>query len=75
MDIIIERGGLRDPSASDFLHKNYLIDVTYADSQVGVHLHAESADEDGSAVSTSEARKRNHSPALDMCPSTSAGIK
>ena len=60
MDIVIERGGLRDASASDFRHKSRLVDVTYADPQAEVHLRAGSIDQDGSAASTSEARKRNH---------------
>ena len=60
MDIVIERGDLRDASASDFRHKSILIDVTYTDPQAGVNLRAGSADPDGSAASTSEAQKRNH---------------
>ena len=60
MDIAIGRGGLRDASASDFRHKSRLVDVTYADPQAEVHLRAGSIDQDGSAASTSEARKRNH---------------
>ena len=60
MDIVIERGALRDASAPDFRHKIIPIDVTYADLQAGVHLSAGSADQDGSAASTSGARKRNH---------------
>ena len=60
MDIVIERGGLRDASAPDFRYKSILIDVTYADPQAGFHLRAGSDDQDGSAASTSEARKRNH---------------
>ena len=59
MDIVIDRGGLRDASAPDFRHKSVFIDVTYADPQAGVHLRAGSADQDGTAASTSEARKRN----------------
>ena len=59
MDIVIERGDLRDASASDFRQKSMLIDVTCADPQAGVHLRAGSADQDGTAASTSEARKRN----------------
>ena len=59
MDIVIEMGGIRDASASDFRHKSILIDITYVDPQAGVHLRARSADHDGSAASTSEARKRN----------------
>ena len=60
MDIVIERGGLRDASAPDFRHKSVIIEVTYADPQAGVHLRAGSADQVGSAASTSEARKCNH---------------
>ena len=60
MDIVIERRGLQDASASNFRQKNILIDVTDADPQAGVQLRAGSADQDGSATSTSEARKRNH---------------
>ena len=60
MTIVIARGGLRDASASDFRHKIILMDVTYTDPQTGVHLRAGSADQDGSAASTSEARRRNH---------------
>lgn len=44
-----------------FRHKSILIDVTYTDTQAGVHLRGERADQDGSAASTSGARKRNHS--------------
>ena len=47
MNIVIERGGLRDASASDFRHTIILIDVIYADPQPGVHLRAASADQDG----------------------------
>ena len=36
------------------------MDVTYADPQAGVHLSAGSADQDGSAASTPEARKCHH---------------
>ena len=35
MGIVIEKGGLRDASASEFRHKGKLIDATYADSQAG----------------------------------------
>ena len=60
MDIVIENGGLRDASASDFRHKSIPIDVTCADSQAEGPLRTRSADQDGSAASTSEARKRNY---------------
>ena len=53
-DIGIERGGLRDASASEFRHKSILVDATYA------RLCAGSADQDGSAAYTSEPGKRNH---------------
>ena len=61
-DAVIERGGLRDATASDFQHESTLIDVTYADPQAEVHLSAESADQDGSATSISGAPKRSHQP-------------
>ena len=60
LGIVSERGGLQDASASDFRHKSVLIDITYADPQAGVHMRVASADQDGSAASTSEARKLNH---------------
>ena len=60
MDIAIEAGGLRDATASEYRDKSILLDVTYEDPQAGVHMRAGSADRNGSAASTSEARKRNH---------------
>lgn len=51
---------VRDATQSGFRHKSILVDVKYADPQAGVHLSAGSADQDGSAASTSEARKRRH---------------
>ena len=59
MDIVIEAGGLRDATASEYRDKSILLDVTYADPQAGVHMRAGSADRNGSVASTSEARKRN----------------
>ena len=60
MDIVIEAGGLRDTTASEYRDKSILLDVTYADPQAGVHMRAGSADRNGSAASTSEVGKRNH---------------
>ena len=60
MDIVIEAGGQRDATASEYRDKSMLLDVTYADPQAGVHMRTGSADRNGSAASTSEARKRNH---------------
>ena len=60
MDIVIEAGGLRDATASEYRDKLILLDITYADPQAGVHMLAGSADRNGSAASTPEARKRNH---------------
>ena len=62
MDIVIERGDLRDASASDFRHKSILMDVTYADPQAGDHLRAGIADQDGTVASTFEARKAQPLP-------------
>ena len=60
MDIVMEAGGLRDATASEYRNKSILPDVTYADPQAGVHMRAGSADLNGPAISNSEARKRNH---------------
>eukprot|EP00904_Undaria_pinnatifida_P006116 jgi/Undpi1/2634/HiC_scaffold_13.g06013.m1 len=60
MDIVIEAGGLRDATASEYRDKPVLLDVMHADPQARVHMRAGSADRNGSAASTSEARKRNH---------------
>ena len=61
MDIVIEAGGLRDATASEYRDKSILVlDVAFADPQAGVHMRAGSADRNGSAASASEARKRNH---------------
>ena len=60
MEIVIERGGLRDATSSEYRNEAILLDVTLADSQERVHVRDGSADRDGSAASISEARKRNH---------------
>ena len=62
MDIVIERGGLRDVTSSEYRNKAILLDVTHVDPQARVHMRDGSADRDEteSAASTSEARKRNH---------------
>ena len=57
---MIEAGGLRDATASEYRGKWTLLDVTYADPQARVHMRAGSAYRNGSAASTSKARKRNH---------------
>ena len=60
MDIVIERGGLRDATAAEYRNKAILLDVTYADPQAVGHMRAGSANRDGLAASKSEARKRSH---------------
>ena len=60
MDIVIRRGSLRDAPNREYRDKSILLDVTHADPQAQVHLRGGSADHDGSAASTSEARKRQH---------------
>ena len=59
MDIVIEAGGLRDATASEYRDQSVLLDVTYADPRAGVHMREDSADRNGSTASTPEARKRN----------------
>ena len=63
MDIVIEAGGIQDAiyTISDNRNKAIILpDVLYADLQAGVYMRAGSADRDGSAASTPEARKRSN---------------
>ena len=60
MEIVIEKGGLRDATASEYRKKAILLDVRYADAQAVGHMRAGSADRDGLAASKSEVRKRSH---------------
>ena len=60
MDIVIERGGLRDATASEYRNKVILLDVTFADPQAAGHMRAGSAIWDGSAASKSEACRRTY---------------
>ena len=60
MEIVIERAGLRDAMSSEYRNKAIIPDVTHADPQARVYMRDGSADRDGSAASTSEARKCNH---------------
>ena len=77
MDIVIERRGLRDVSASDFRHKNILIDVTYVDPQSGkrgftcVPGVLTKMDQ---RLQPLRRQSATTTPALDVCPSTSAAI-
>ena len=51
MDIVIERGGLRDATWSEYRQKAIpLLGVTHADPQARVHMRADSADPDKSAA-------------------------
>ena len=59
MDIVVRRGGLRDAPNRGYRDKSILLDVTHADPQAQVYLRVGSADHDGSAASTSEARKHS----------------
>ena len=54
MDIVIERGGLRDATSSVYRNKAILLDVMHADPQARVHMRDGSADRDGSAAYTAE---------------------
>ena len=56
MNIVVRRGGLRNAPDPEYREKSILVDVTHADPQAQVQLRAGSADPDGSAASTSEAR-------------------
>ena len=60
MNIVVRRGGLRDAQNREYREKSILLDVTHADPQAQVQLRGGSANHDGSAAPTSEARKRQH---------------
>ena len=60
IDMVIEKGGLRDATASEYRNKMMLLDVMYADPQTVGHMRAGGADRDGLAASKSEACKRSH---------------
>ena len=60
MNVVIEAGRLRDATTSEYHNKAILLDFTYADPHAGVHMRIDSADRDGSATSTSWARKRKY---------------
>ena len=60
IDIVIERGGLRNATAADYRDKAILLVVTYADPQAVSHIREGSANRDGLAASKSEAPKRSH---------------
>ena len=60
MDIVIRRGSLRDAPNREYRDKSILLDVSHADPQAQVHLRGGSADHNGPAASTSEARQRQH---------------
>ena len=60
MDIVIRRGSLRDAPNREYRDKSILLDVAHADPRAQVHLRGGSADHDGSAASTSEARECQH---------------
>ena len=60
MGIVVRRGGIRDAPIGEYGKKSILLDVTHADPQAQIHLRGGSADDDGSAASTSKARKRQH---------------
>ena len=60
MDVVARRGGLRNAPNPEHRDKSIIVDVIHADPQAQVHLQAGSAGHDGSAASTSEARKRQH---------------
>ena len=60
MDIVVWRGGIPDAPHREHRNKSILLDTTHADPPAPVHQRGGSADEDGSGVSASEARKRRH---------------
>ena len=60
MNIVVRRGSLRATPKRDCRDKSILLHESHAEPQAQVHLRRSSADHDGSAASTSEARKCQH---------------
>ena len=73
MDVVVRRGGHRNAPNPEYRDKPILVNVTHADPQAQVHLRTGSANHDGSAASTSEARA-DTTLDRDMCLSTSGAI-
>ena len=74
VDIVIERGGLRDASASGFRHKSILIDVTYADPLAGFTCVPEVLTKMDQLLQLLTRESVTTTPALGTRPSTSAAI-
>ena len=72
MDMVIEREGPRDATASEYRNEAILLDVTYADPQAVGHMLAGSADRDGLAASSPRRASVATTLVRDNCPSTSA---
>ena len=66
MDIVIERGGLRDASASDFRHKSVLTKVTYAHPHAGADLRAGMLTKMGQLLPLLRSENATTMPVLDM---------
>ena len=60
VDNVVRRGSFWNAPNPEYRDKSILVDVTHAAPQAQVPLRAGSADNDGSAASTSEACKRQH---------------
>ena len=60
MEIVVIRRGLRDAPYPKDRDKAIALYLTHADQQAQRHLRSGSANHDGSAASTSEARNRQH---------------
>ena len=60
MDVVIRRGSRGGAPNIEYRETSILLHVTYADPQGKVHLRGGSTDHDGSAASSSGARKRQN---------------
>ena len=73
MDIVIEAGGLRDATASEYRYKSILLNVTYADPQAGSTCGKAARIETDELLPLFSRRARATTTLVrDRCPSTGA---
>lgn len=74
IEIVVRTDGVRDAPNREHRGKSILLGVTHADSQAQAHLQTGDADRDGSAASTSGARKPRRYARRDTCRSTKRAL-
>ena len=72
MEIVIEKGGLRDATAAEYRNKAILLDVTYADPQRWARCVQAALTETGLLLTNLKRASAATTLDRDKCPSTSA---